>query len=206
MLRRFAPWLILFGLVACSGLPHRRPPADALDDPALTTALQELLCQVGADCSDIHLQLRASRNEQAEMFPDGRLQLNLGLLLATRNTAEAAFVLAHESAHRARGHRLTRSPERRTRLELQADADAALALRDAGMPPEAGLQLLQRLLLQAEAAEPPASAEGLAQIRARIAAMLATAQPGPAADAIADDRLQRLLAPYRKAPPAEASR
>jgi len=207
--------MLFFTLAGCSGAPSRAPPV-VIDDPALTQALGGLLCRVEPECEQLRLQVLDRPFEQAEMFPDGRLLVNIGLLLATHDEAEVAFVLAHETAHRRLRHRIGISPTARTRLELEADADAVRALLEADLRADAGLFLLERLLLKANEARSRGSRvagseqakarefsrvklqeEALTQIQARVDALRALAANS------ASDRLpvtadwQHLLAPYR---------
>ncbi|MGQ0800278.1 MAG: M48 family metalloprotease [Pseudomarimonas sp.] len=193
-----------------------------INDPALALALNDLLCRVEPECAMLKMQVVDRPFEQAEIFPDGRLLVNIGLLLATRNEAEIAFVLAHESAHRRLRHRVAISVEARTGLELQADADAVRALRESDLPANAGLHLLERLLKQArethmrrESSPQPALAkerrrvaqreEALSQIVARVDALRALVTRSNSARLPVTDNWQRLLSPYRLKVDAPAS-
>lgn len=208
--------LLCLTLAGCAGAPPRTPPP-LIDDPALTGALNGLLCRVESDCAKLRLQIVDRPFEQAEMFPDGRLLVNIGLLLATRDEAEIAFVLAHETAHRRLAHRVAISSETRTRIELEADADALRAMRKSGLPADAGMHLLQRLLGQArealsqhteatgsagarELSRTKLKAEALAQIEARVDALRARAGHSTLATLPVTTDWQRLLAPYRREP------
>ncbi len=203
--------LLLLVLAGCAGAPSRAP-ADLLADPPLLAALRALLCRVEPYCGVIQLQVRERPTEQAEMFPDGRLQLHLGLLLATRDEAEVAFILAHETAHRRLRHRPSAEVAGRLQLELEADADAARTLQRAGWAnaTQVGAILLDRLLDsslargEAERSDAPPDSgedarrhEDLDQMRARIAALrvapsaAGSEPPSPAAD------WNALLAAYR---------
>ena len=206
--------LLFLTLAGCAGAPSRTPPP-LIDDPALTVALNGLLCRVESDCAKLRLQIVDRPYEQAEMFPDGRLLVNVGLLLATRDESEIAFVLAHETAHRRLGHRIAISSETRTRLELEADADAQRAMSESGLRVGAGLQLLQRLLVQArETPSQPTDDAGkvsardigrtklkeaaLSQIEARIDALRALDSRSILTTLPVTTDWQRLLAPYRR--------
>ncbi len=206
-------------VVAGCTLPHLRSPSNALNDSELSSALQELLCRVEPKCVEFRLHVTSSSSQQAEMFPDGRLQLNVGLLLATQDESEIAFILAHEAAHRRLHHQFAQTPERRTQQEVEADANALTAIASAGVDRNAGLRLLKRLFEQAQreaaswaedprqtrapsVSESPSSKpvdEGISQVTARIHALeqanLATARPS--SDPVSEQRWQRLLAPYR---------
>lgn len=194
-LRRLLPLLGLV-LAGCATLPHNRVPADALDDTDLVTELASLLCRVASDCGQLRLHLVDRRPPQAEIFPDGRLLLNLGLLLATRSESEIAFVLAHEHAHRRLRHTLARSADERMRVEIEADAAAVRTLAAAGFDTGAGRALLQRLLDESTAAAVAPDPQAVAQMRARIDALPA-ADEGTSAHAEADAAWSRRLAPYR---------
>jgi len=193
-------------LTACTATRRPSPPA-LLVNPALSQPLRALLCRVEPACGLITLQLLDRPNEQAEVFPDGRLQLSMGLLLATQSEAEIAFILAHETAHRRLRHSLAATPEARTALELAADADAVRALGAAGFTPHAGALLMQRLLEAAQrehdgitttgASPSPRQQEALAQMQARLAALHAlTIDDQPPVNSPHADWPQ-LLAPYR---------
>lgn len=199
--RRWAAVAALLALLlpGCAGLPHLARPPEALDDPALQAAAEALLCRVAARCDDLRLHLVDRADEQAEMFPDGRLHLHLGLLLATRGEAEIAFVLAHEAAHRELRHRPGRTPAQRARFEIEADRQAVGRLAALGLPAHPARALLARLLA-ADAAESPAPVtEALAQTRARLVALdqLLAGVGDPPPDAAADARWEALLARYR---------
>lgn len=192
------PLLLMLGLVlgGCATLPHNRVPADALDDAELVTEVASLLCRVASDCSQLRLHVVDRQPPQAEIFPDGRLLLNLGLLLATRSESEVAFVLAHEHAHRRLRHTLARSADERIRIEIEADAAAVRSLAAGGFDTTAGRALLQRLLDEATAPAAAPDPQAVAQMRARIDALPA-AREAPSPDMEADAAWSRRLAPYR---------
>ncbi len=212
--------MLCMTLAGCVSVSPQAPPP-TINDSALTVALNSLLCRVEPECAKLRLQVLDRPFEQAEMFPDGRLLVNIGLLLATRDEAEIAFVLAHETAHRRLRHRVAIATSTRTRLELEADADAVRALRQSDLPSDAGLGLLGRLLLQAREAQTKNSdssdqattgdlsranlkraeleQEALAQIQARVDALRLLVTRSNSAALPVDSDWQRLLAPYRRA-------
>jgi hypothetical protein len=208
-------WLwTIFLLCAGCAAPGNRAPSNGLEDPPLHAALREILCRVERYCGLLELQVIDRRSEQAEMFPDGRLQIHLGLLLATHHEAEVAFILAHETAHRRLRHRHVTEPARRLRLELEADADASLALQAAGWAngPAVGASLLSRLLATTRQREDSAAddldsstgsarADDIAQMTARIAALRSASEPGETRQPSAKADWATLLAAYRAVAP-----
>jgi hypothetical protein len=198
------------------------PPRDALADEPLHGALAELLCRVEPSCQRIRLYVIDRDFPQAEMFPDGRLLINIGMLTATHSESEIAFVLAHEIAHRRLGHIPAKSIDARAEIEQQADAFALDRLRAAGLQPYAGHRLLVRLLEQSRedaalAPEAPASAgssdrdvevaaairqravqEGLAQLEQRIQTMATLIKSDAELTTSEGDQFwQQQLLPYR---------
>jgi len=78
-------------------------------DPALRAYLQSILCRLDAEiCNDVRIYLVRNPAFNANMAPNGTMQVWTGLLLRTDNEAQLAFVLAHELAHYLRRHSLQR--------------------------------------------------------------------------------------------------
>jgi predicted Zn-dependent protease len=176
----------------CAGRPALEQWPE-LHDPPLQAHVQDLVCRlVTGPCAAFPVLLVDRRETQAEVLPDGRVALRLGLLMAVKEEAELVFVLAHEIAHRQLGHRAPRDFRDRLPLELAADAVALEALGRLGYPEDAGHRLIARLtpaMLQAPEQEHMAQA----QIEARLAALPRGSDRQPAADA----RLQMLLRAHR---------
>jgi predicted Zn-dependent protease len=185
---------LLAGLLAgCASRPAG-PIWPPLDDPALQAYAQQLACRLVTRCDDYPVQVIDLPEPQAEALPDGRIVIRLGLLLAVQEEAELAFVLAHEIAHRQRGHRAPRTLAARLPLELEADAVALATLRRLGYPEDAGSRLISRL----KPAENLSDRHRIArqQIEVRLAAL-----PTPAdREAWLPEVLDRMLRAYRVDP------
>jgi Zn-dependent protease with chaperone function len=90
---------------------------DAGLDAYLSGVLQRLL---GDEIKNIRVFAMRNPDFNASMFPNGMMIVNSGLLARTRNEAQLAAVLGHESGHYLRRHSLQSMRNRRTTTGLMA--------------------------------------------------------------------------------------
>ncbi|MFD1950235.1 M48 family metalloprotease [Sphingomonas arantia] len=97
-----------------------RDSPTVLHDEALNTYLHGLLCEtVGTDrCTGVRIYVMHVSDVNANMAPNGTMQIYTGMLLRVRSEAELAAVLAHEFAHFEKRHSLTRFKAGRTAGDL----------------------------------------------------------------------------------------
>lgn len=77
------------------------------DDPALNAYVREVACRVaGPHCGDIRLYLMNRPYFNAQMAPNGYMEVWSGLLLRAEDEAQLAFVLGHEIGHYSERHTL----------------------------------------------------------------------------------------------------
>ena len=80
-----------------------------VQDDALNTYIRNLVCEVaGPDCGAIRVYILDLPYFNANMAPNGAMQVWTGLLVRSANEAQLALVLAHEIAHYRRKHTLNR--------------------------------------------------------------------------------------------------
>nr|WP_241735809.1 M48 family metallopeptidase [Aquisalinus flavus] len=77
-------------------------------DPALNAYLDEVFCNVAGEayCDDVRVYIVEQPYFNANMAPNGMMQVWTGLLLRAQNEAQLAFVLGHEFAHYRQRHSL----------------------------------------------------------------------------------------------------
>lgn len=172
-----------------------RDSPQRIRDPALEAWLADLLRRIDpVHGPAVRLYLLDLSTPQADLIGERLLRLRLGLLLALRNEAELVFVLAHELAHRELGHVAAR---RRPgwdaeSAECEADRATVTALYRLGYPPDTGVSFLSRMRALAT------QADDILALDARIATLSNTPLPSEnATPQVANDRFERLLAPYR---------
>lgn len=70
-------------------------------DPALNAYVRGVLCRTigSSKCADVRLYILRTPDFNANMAPNGMMQVFSGLLLRTRNEAQLAAVLGHEYTH-----------------------------------------------------------------------------------------------------------
>ena len=74
-------------------------------DPALNAYVRRVLCRIAPEiCDDIRIYIVRTPNFNASMAPNGVMQVWTGLILRSRNEAQFAYVLGHETAHYLRRH------------------------------------------------------------------------------------------------------
>jgi predicted Zn-dependent protease len=82
----------------------RRSPF-LLRDPGLREYVQGVACRVSADhCPDVRVHIVRAPFFNANMAPNGMMQVWTGLLLRIENEAQLAAILAHEVAHYLERH------------------------------------------------------------------------------------------------------
>ena len=78
-------------------------------DKALNDYVQGLVCKLaGPNCSAIRVYILNIPYFNANMAPNGAMQVWSGLLLRSKNEAQLSFVLAHEISHYLKRHTLNR--------------------------------------------------------------------------------------------------
>lgn len=92
-----------------------------VEDAALDAYLRDIVCRLEpAHCPHIRIYVVDVPYFNANMAPNGMMQVWTGLLVRTENEAQLAFVLGHEMAHYVRRHSLQRW------IDLQNKANAAV--------------------------------------------------------------------------------
>lgn len=172
-----------------------RDSPQRIRDSALEAWLADLVRRIDpVHGRAVRLYVLDLRTPQADLIGERLLRLRLGLLLALHNEAELVFVLAHELAHRELGHvAARRRPDWDAQIaEREADRATVAALHRLGYAPDAGVPFLSRMRALAT------QAEDILALDARIAVLSNTPWPSEnATPQVADDRFERLLAPYR---------
>lgn len=98
----------LWGIMAREEQRVRRSPF-LLSDPALREYLQEVACKLaGPHCPDVRVYPVRNAYFNANMAPNGMMQVWSGLLLRMDNEAQLAAVMAHETGHYLKRHSLER--------------------------------------------------------------------------------------------------
>ncbi len=86
----------------------RRNPL-SITDPKLRAYVQGVACRLGGDhCPDIRVTLVRTPLFNANMAPNGMMQVWSGLLLRVENEAQLAAILGHEIGHYLQRHSLDR--------------------------------------------------------------------------------------------------
>ena len=86
----------------------RRSPF-AIRDAALRARVQDMVCRLaGPHCPDVRVYLMHTPYFNANMAPNGMMQVWSGLMLRCDNEAQLAAVLGHEIAHYLQRHSLER--------------------------------------------------------------------------------------------------
>jgi len=93
----------------------RRSPF-VLRDKSLTQYLQDLACRLAGDhCPDVRVYVVRTPLFNANMAPNGMMQVWSGLLLRMENEAQLAAVLGHEIGHYLERHSLERLRDAKSR-------------------------------------------------------------------------------------------
>jgi predicted Zn-dependent protease len=78
-------------------------------DPDLNAYVREIVCRLGeAHCTDLRVYIVRTPFFNANMAPNGMMQVWTGLLLRTQNEAQLAAILGHEMGHYLERHSLQR--------------------------------------------------------------------------------------------------
>jgi predicted Zn-dependent protease len=98
----------LWGIMDREEARLRRSPF-VLRDPELTGYVQNLACRLAGDhCPDIRVVLVRTPLFNANMAPNGMMQVWTGLLLRVENEAQLAAILGHEIGHYLSRHSVER--------------------------------------------------------------------------------------------------
>lgn len=105
----------LWGLMDREEARLRRSPF-VMRDAALGKYVQNVMCRLTNDhCSDIRIHLVRTPLFNANMAPNGMMQVWSGLLLRVENEAQLAAVLGHELGHYLERHSLERLRDAKNR-------------------------------------------------------------------------------------------
>jgi len=90
-----------------------------IQDPALNAYVREVLCRtVGTErCGAARIYLMRTPYFNANMAPNGMMQVWSGLLLRCRNEAQLAAILGHEFTHFERQHTLKQFKDVKSRID-----------------------------------------------------------------------------------------
>lgn len=88
---------------------HLRRGPFLIRDPALKQYVQDIACRLAGDhCPDVRVHLVRNAVFNANMAPNGMMQLWSGLLLRAENEAQLAAIIGHEMGHYLQRHTLER--------------------------------------------------------------------------------------------------
>lgn len=112
-----------------------RTKAELDADPVLTGYVRGVACKVAAEyCGEIRVYVMDRPFFNAQMAPNGYMEVWSGLLLRVTDEAELAFVLGHETSHYVHHHSLDawRAARRRANATMALSAVVAVAGAAAG--------------------------------------------------------------------------
>lgn len=90
-------------------------------DPEITNYVREMVCRLAGDhCGDIRVYVVQTPHFNANMAPNGVMQVWTGLILRADNEAQLAYVLAHELGHYLRRHSLQLLQDARMKTNIAA--------------------------------------------------------------------------------------
>lgn len=93
----------------------RRSPF-SIHDAVLTEYVREIICRLAGDhCPDVRVYLVRNRFFNANMAPNGMMQVWSGLMLRMDNEAQLAAVLGHEIGHYLERHSIDSMRDRKNR-------------------------------------------------------------------------------------------
>ncbi len=97
-------------------------------DAALNAYVRDVACRVAAEyCGDIRLYIMNRPFFNAQMAPNGYMEVWSGLLLRAEDEAQLAFVLGHETAHYGERHSLEALRTQRSRATGAMIASVVIA-------------------------------------------------------------------------------
>lgn len=98
-------------------------------DPALTGYVRGVACKVaGGHCGDIRVYVMDRPFLNAQMAPNGYMEVWSGLLLRATDEAELAFVLGHETTHFIENHTVERLRALKTRANTMLALQIGIAV------------------------------------------------------------------------------
>lgn len=109
--------------------------AELNTDPALTAYIRGVACKVAsAYCNDVRVYVMDRPFFNAQMAPNGYMEVWSGLLLRATDEAELAFVLGHETSHFSHQHSLNahRTAKARSNAVMALSVAVAVAGAAAG--------------------------------------------------------------------------
>lgn len=88
-------------------------------DAELTGYVRGVACKIAAEyCAEVRVYVMDRPYFNAQMAPNGYMEVWSGLLLRVRSESELAFVLGHETAHFTRGHTLLAWRDAKSRANI----------------------------------------------------------------------------------------
>lgn len=116
-----------------------RAKAELNHDPALTAYVRGVACKVAAEyCGDVRVYVMDRPFFNAQMAPNGYMEVWSGLMLRARDEAELAFVLGHETSHFAHEHSLLAWRAAKTRANTAMAISAVIMVAGAAAGAQAG--------------------------------------------------------------------
>ncbi len=92
-----------------------------VSDPEITNYVREIVCRLAGDhCSDVRVYVVQTPHFNANMAPNGVMQVWTGLILRADNEAQLAYVLGHELGHYLRRHSLQLLQDARLKTNIAA--------------------------------------------------------------------------------------
>lgn len=113
--------------------------AEVNADPALTAYVRGVACKVAsAYCNDVRVYVMDRPFFNAQMAPNGYMEVWSGLLLRATDEAELAFVLGHETSHFSHQHSLNAWRAAKTRSNAVMALSVAVAVAGAAAGANSG--------------------------------------------------------------------
>jgi len=102
--------------------------------PEVAGYVTDLVCRLAGDyCRDIRVYVIRTPYFNAQMSPNGMMQIWSGLLLRARNEAQLAAVVGHEIGHFVYGHGIERWRDARDKVDFVQVLNLGLALAGVGI-------------------------------------------------------------------------